>query len=405
MEEETIKKKNDLNFDDYLEFVREREILPSSVLNELKEKVSEIDIPDDLKKEIVDETIREYKRSLVEPGEPVGIVAAQSIGEPGTQMTLRTFHYAGVAELNVTLGLPRLIEIVDARRVPSTPSMTIYLKKDFAMDEEKAKEVANKIIYTTVESVADDISIALGEGAMLIYLNKAIMKSRGINPEVVVKKIRKKLKGTDVEVLESDPPVLRIMIEEVDLEKIQKLRDKISKIQVSGIEGIRRAIVQRDKITGEYIIMTEGSNLRAVLKVDGVDQTRTVTNDIHEIENVFGIEAARNAIIREAMMVLEEQGLDVDMRHVMLVADLMTVNGKLKQIGRHGISGSKESILARAAFEVTVKHLLNAALRGMKDELKGIVENVIVGQLIPVGTGSVELLMYREDGSKKSDEE
>ncbi|MHA1860551.1 MAG: DNA-directed RNA polymerase subunit A'' [Candidatus Asgardarchaeia archaeon] len=404
MEEETIKKKSDLNFDDYLEFIRERGILPSSVLNELKEKVSKIDVPDYLKKEIVDETIREYKRSLVEPGEPVGIVAAQSIGEPGTQMTLRTFHYAGVAELNVTLGLPRLIEIVDARRVPSTPSMTIYLKKDFAMDEEKAKEVANKMIYTTVESVADDISIALGEGAMLIYLNKAIMKSRGINPEAIAKKIRKKLKGTEVEVLESDPPVIRIIIEEVDLEKIQKLRDKIIKIQVSGIEGIRRAIVQRDKITGEYIIMTEGSNLKAVLKIDGVDQTRTVTNDVHEIENVFGIEAARNAIIREAMMVLEEQGLDVDMRHVMLVADLMTVNGKLKQIGRHGISGSKESILARAAFEVTVKHLLNAALRGMKDELKGIVENVIVGQLIPVGTGSVELLMYREDGSKKSDE-
>ncbi|MHA1627074.1 MAG: DNA-directed RNA polymerase subunit A'' [Candidatus Asgardarchaeia archaeon] len=404
MEEETIKKKSDLNFDDYLEFIRERGILPSSVLNELKEKVSKIDVPDYLKKEIVDETIREYKRSLVEPGEPVGIVAAQSIGEPGTQMTLRTFHYAGVAELNVTLGLPRLIEIVDARRVPSTPSMAIYLKKDFAMDEEKAKEVANKMIYTTVESVADDISIALGEGAMLICLNKAIMKSRGINPEAIAKKIRKKLKGTEVEVLESDPPVIRIIIEEVDLEKIQKLRDKIIKIQVSGIEGIRRAIVQRDKITGEYIIMTEGSNLKAVLKIDGVDQTRTVTNDVHEIENVFGIEAARNAIIREAMMVLEEQGLDVDMRHVMLVADLMTVNGKLKQIGRHGISGSKESILARAAFEVTVKHLLNAALRGMKDELKGIVENVIVGQLIPVGTGSVELLMYREDGSKKSDE-
>ncbi|MHA1506559.1 MAG: DNA-directed RNA polymerase subunit A'' [Candidatus Asgardarchaeia archaeon] len=405
MEEETIERKNDLSFNDYLELVREKEFLPPSVLDELEEKVSKIDIPDELKKEIVDETIKEYKKSLVEPGEPVGIVAAQSIGEPGTQMTLRTFHYAGVAELNVTLGLPRLIEIVDARRVPSTPSMTIYLKGDFAEDEKKAKEVANKIIYTTVESVADDISIVLGEGAMLIYLNKAIMGSRGINPETVAKKIRKKLKGTEVEVLESDPPALRIAIEEVDLEKMQKLRDKISKIQVSGIEGIRRAIVQKDKITGEYVILTEGSNLRAVLKVEGVDQTRTVTNDIHEIESVFGIEAARNAIVREAMMVLEEQGLDVDMRHVMLVADLMTVNGKLKQIGRHGISGSKESILARAAFEVTVKHLLNAALRGMKDELKGIVENVIVGQLIPVGTGSVELLMYREDENKKSDDE
>jgi len=133
--------------------------------------------------------------------------------------------------------------------------------------------------------------------------------------------------------------------------------------------------------------------LPKVLDIEGIDPTRTVTNHIHEIAKTLGIEAARNVIINEAKGVLEEQGLDVDIRHVMLVADIMTATGEVRQIGRHGISGEKSSVLARAAFEITVPNLVEASIKGESDPLKGVTENVIVGQSIPIGTGLVDLYM------------
>jgi DNA-directed RNA polymerase subunit A" len=141
-----------------------------------------------------------------------------------------------------------------------------------------------------------------------------------------------------------------------------------------------------------YVLYTEGSELKRVLKIDGVDFRRTTTNNIAEIAEVLGIEAARNAIIEEMMTTLEEQGLDVDARHITLIADAMTMDGEVKQIGRHGIAGEKASVLSRAAFEVTVDNLLEAAIYGEKDELRGVTENVIVGQPIKLGTGAIELV-------------
>ena len=157
--------------------------------------------------------------------------------------------------------------------------------------------------------------------------------------------------------------------------------------------GIERVVIKKEKDTNEYVLYSEGTNLPEVLRIPGVDVSRTSSNHIHEVAQTLGVEAARNAIIEEASKVLDEQGLDVDIRHIMLVADLMTVSGEIRQIGRHGISGEKESVLARAAFEVTVKHLIEAAVKGEEDNLRGITENVIVGQLIPVGTGAIDLLM------------
>ncbi len=141
----------------------------------------------------------------------------------------------------------------------------------------------------------------------------------------------------------------------------------------------------------------EGSDLERVLKVKGVDAIRTRTNNIYEVAETLGIEAARNLIIHEATETLGEQGLDVDVRHIMLVADIMTADGEVKQIGRHGIAGEKASVLSRAAFEVTTVQLLNAAVRGDVDALRGVTENVIVGQPIRLGTGDVELVAKRYD--------
>jgi DNA-directed RNA polymerase subunit A" len=172
--------------------------------------------------------------------------------------------------------------------------------------------------------------------------------------------------------------------------ELLQLAKKIHTITLKGIEGIKRVVIRKDG--EEYTLYTEGSVLKEVLHVEGVDITRTSTNNIGEIYEVFGIEAARNSIIKEASDTLREQGLTVDVRHIMLVSDIMTCDGEVKQIGRHGISGEKASVFARAAFEVTVSHLLDAGMRGDIDELNGVTENIIVGQPIKLGTGDVHLV-------------
>ncbi len=352
-----------------------------------------------LNKKAVDQTVeltlKYYKRALVEPGEAVGIVAAQSIGEPGTQMTLRTFHYAGVREQNVTLGLPRLIEIVDARRVPSTPIMTIYLDKKHRQSKEKATEVARTIIYTTIEDIAKGVFDDPKNEEVVIGLDADFMDNRGISMD--------ELKNT----LQFPGSLLRargrkIFVKPKKPEDRKKLLDKIISHHVKGISGIKRVLVAEEK--NEWVIRTDGSNLPNVLEIIGIDPMRTITNHIHEIAKTLGIEAARNSLIREALGVLEEQGLDVDIRHIMLVADIMTATGEVKQIGRHGISGAKSSVLARAAFEITVPNIVDAAIKGEADPLRGVTENVIVGQSIPIGTGLVNLYMSTLEGKQEKNE-
>ncbi len=360
--------------------------LPQKIVSELVEKILEKGLSDEEIERVVDLACAEYRGNLIEPGEPVGTVTAQSIGEPGTQMTLRTFHYAGVREFNVTLGLPRLIELVDARKIPSTPITYIYLDEEHRHDPEKAKEVARRIEFTRVENIVSSVYITAG--SIILELDPEIMSDKGVSIEQV-KSVLKKY--GDVEVVSDNPPAISVNIGIIDLMKLQKIRDRILKTKIKGIKGIKRVIIQ--KKGDEYMLLAEGVNLKAILKVKGVDPYRTYSNDIHEIEKVLGIEAARTMLIREMMGVLMEQGLDVDIRHVMLVADIMTRNGTVRQIGRHGVTGEKESVLARAAFEITVKHLLDAAAKGEVDELAGVAENIIVGQPIPVGTGKVNIFM------------
>jgi len=320
----------------------------------------------------------------MEPGEAVGIVAAQSIGEPGTQMTLRTFHYAGVREQNVTLGLPRLIEIVDARRIPSTPIMTIYLTEDHRKSREAAVKVARTIIYTTLENLAEAIYEDTVHEEIVVELDKTMMEDR----EITVEELKERLQIPNCTVRTRSNSV-RIKPKKVDT--LKRLLDKTSSFSVKGVPGIKRVLVTEER--GEWVIRTDGSNLPKVLEIPGVDTSRTTTNNVHEIAKTLGIEAARNALEYEARNVLEDQGLDVDRRHVMLVSDMMTSTGEVQQIGRHGISGKKSSVLARAAFEITVPNIVEAAVKGESDPLEGVTENVIVGQSIPIGTGLVELFM------------
>jgi len=370
-----------------------KKLLPVRVYNEFYEKVKNLPLTKEELQKIVKLLINEYLSSLIEPGEPIGTVTAQSVGEPGTQMTLRTFHYAGVRELNVTLGLPRLIELVDARKIPETPIMIIYLDEEHKYDREKALEVARRIEATKLEDVVAKVDIDLVTSTIIVELDPEMMSDKGISRDDVVKSLEK-IKAVSHNVRPDELNENTIYIEippNYDFMKIQRLRDRLLKIKLKGIKGINRVIVQRRG--NEYVLITDGTNLEPVLKVKGVDPRRVFTNSIHDVERVLGIEAARQALINEIHNVLEEQGLDVDIRHVMLIADMMTLTGTVKQIGRHGIAGEKPSVLARASFEITVKHLFDASARGEVDELKGVAENVIVGQLVPVGTNIVSLVM------------
>jgi len=338
---------------------------------------------------LVEATVAEFEKSQVDPGEAVGVVAAQSIGEPGTQMTLRVFHFAGVRERDVTLGLPRLLEIVDARKTPSTPIMTIRLDKEHRADRDKALKVAQSLTYTTVSDLTKgEYQINLEEGVVKVKIDNSIMESKGVTVEDL-KNLT--VNGASLE-LSGDELIIKPK-SAMDFSGLKKLVNKVMKLPVKGVPGIHRVQVVMEG--DEWVIQADGSNLSEVVQVPGVDPTRTLTNNIYEIYETLGIEAARSAIIKEAKDVFEGigGGLDLDIRHLMLVADVMTATGRIRQVGRHGVTGEKSSALAKAAFEITVSSIVDAALRGVEDTLKGVTENIVAGQDMKVGTGIVDIYM------------
>jgi DNA-directed RNA polymerase subunit A" len=371
---------------------------PIKLVEEIAEASERNNLTDEELHKLVLKVKEAYEREEVEPGESVGTIAAQSVGEPGTQMTMRTFHYAGVVELNVTLGLPRLIEVVDARKKISTPTMDIYFTDEFKNDEEFIRKMGNKIGKITLNDVIKNFNVNYMDNIITAEIDQDILDERRLELSEVTTEIEKTFKHVTINnnllsfetTFSNDEEKIQQGIRELRL-----LADKIRDLQISGVKGIGKVVIRHEQ--NEWVIHTEGSNIGAILKIPGVDIVKTTTNDIFEIEKVLGIEAARNAIIHELYTTMEEQGLSVDIRHIMLVADMMTSDGVVKSIGRHGISGEKSSVLARAAFEETGKHLLNASIRGETDQLTGIIENVIVGQPIPHGTGSVGINMKDTD--------
>ena len=365
--------------------------LPMKIIVDIAARIKDADLDDATCEELIKVANRMYTAHLMDQNESAGVMAAHSIGEPGTQMNMRTFHYAGVANINVTQGLPRLIEIVDARRVPSTPSMNIPLVGIAASDESVAKMVASNIEITSLLDIAD-VETDITNLKLVIRPDARKMDEKGLTIEEVVEKLNKlkavrglvDTEGFDIVV------TLDAANEEAPFKKLQSMFEAVKNAKIKGIDGITRAVIS--KKDGMYGIVTEGSNLKEVLKVEGVDADNVMTNSILEVADVLGIEAARNSIIHEAEGTLGEAGLDVDIRHIMLVADLMTNDGSVKAIGRHGVSGKKSSVLARAAFEITAAHLLHAAMVGEVDHLEGVTENIIVGQPVTLGTGAVNLI-------------
>jgi DNA-directed RNA polymerase subunit A" len=372
--------------------------LPRRLKDEVYSTLEDRDATTAQVEEIVQAVVAQYRDTRVDPLDPVGTVSAQSIGEPGTQMTMNTFHYAGVAEIDVTQGLPRLIELVDARKEPDTPMMTVHLEDEYATDRERAHEVVWNIEATKILQLGD-VSTNVADMLVRVALNEDTLMERWPtvdDPTEVAEEIAATIESKlGVETQRRDL-VIEFGPEEPSYRDLLQLVEELSEIVFKGIEEVTRVVIRKEELDDgeEFVLYTEGSAFGDVLGIEGVDASRTSCNNIHEIYRNLGVEAAREAIIEETMNTLEEQGLDdVNIRHLMLVADIMTNNGTIESIGRHGISGSKESVLARAAFEVTVNHLLDAAVHGEVDDLNGVTENVIVGKPIKLGTGDVDLRM------------
>jgi len=325
------------------------------------------------------------KDNKIAPGEAVGVVTAQSFGESSTQMVLNVFHHAGVAQMQITQGLPRLIEILDARKQPSTPLMEIHLEKEYN-NEKDAKITAEKIKEIKLKDIISEIKIDFANKKIEILLDQKALKNAHIGPDKISDKLSEKGMKVKVNVLK-----ISLNASDLDFKAIYKIKEKLKETIISGVKNIAQVVVaNRGR---DFVILTSGSNLKEVAEVKGVDKMKTRSNDIHDVGNVLGIEAARQTIVNEIKAVLESQGLDINERHLKLVADAMTSSGIVKGVTRMGIISDKASVLARATFETPDKQFVNATIQGARDELSSVIENILLNQPIPVGTGLPGLLV------------
>ncbi|MCK5624862.1 DNA-directed RNA polymerase subunit A' [Candidatus Pacearchaeota archaeon] len=321
----------------------------------------------------------------LDSGEAIGIVTAQSFGEASTQMVLRTFHMAGVAEMQVTQGLPRIIEIFDARKKPSSPKMEVYLNKEFN-NEKNAKIFAEKIKEVKLQEISSEIILDFGNKKIEIKIDDKGLKQTHAS----INKIVERLNEAGFKVKEKSNSII-LNVAEFEFREIYKLKEKLKETIISGIKDIKQVlIVKKDR---DFVVTTLGTNLKEMINMKEVNKDKLISNDFYEMADVFGIESARQLIINEISEVLKSQGLDIDIRHLKLVADAMTNSGGVKGVTRMGIIALKSSILARATFETPVKQFVNATLKGSGDKLASVIENILLNQPVPIGTGLPGLLV------------
>ena len=360
--------------------------------------------------EFLDRCVAKYRNKRIEPGSAVGAVGAQSIGEPGTQMTLKTFHFAGVASMNVTLGVPRIKEIINAAKNISTPIITCALVCD--NDVKAARLVKGRVEKTTLGEVCKHIHVVLSPGAAYLEVKLDERVIRALQLDVTPHTVRmallsaSKLKlkpnrvllagGDTVHVLPPDDGgkaaanAVGAAAHRRVLFHLQALRTSVPGVIVQGIPSVSRAVIN-DLGQGKYNLVVEGSNLQAVMGTEGVKGSHTTTNHVMEAERTLGIEAARSCIIKEITTTMGAHGMTIDARHSMLLADVMTYKGEVLGITRFGMAKMKDSVLMLASFEKTTDHLFDAALHGRTDTIDGVSECIIMGIPMPVGTGMFRL--------------
>ncbi|CAI4871097.1 AFH_G0007610.mRNA.1.CDS.1 [Saccharomyces cerevisiae] len=397
----------------------------------------------------------QFLRSVVHPGEMVGVLAAQSIGEPATQMTLNTFHFAGVASKKVTSGVPRLKEILNVAKNMKTPSLTVYLEPGHAADQEQAKLIRSAIEHTTLKSVTiaseiyydpDPRSTVIPEDEEIIQLHfslldeeaeqsfdqqspwllrleldRAAMNDKDLTMGQVGERIKQTFKN-DLFVIWSEDNDEKLIIRcrvvrpksldaETEAEEDHMLKKientMLENITLRGVENIERVVMMKydrkvPNPTGEYVkepewvLETDGVNLSEVMTVPGIDPTRIYTNSFIDIMEVLGIEAGRAALYKEVYNVIASDGSYVNYRHMALLVDVMTTQGGLTSVTRHGFNRSNTGALMRCSFEETVEILFEAGASAELDDCRGVSENVILGQMAPIGTGAFDVMIDEE---------
>ncbi|XP_043285852.1 DNA-directed RNA polymerase III subunit RPC1 [Venturia canescens] len=348
-----------------------------------------------------------YMRAKIEPGTAVGALAAQSIGEPGTQMTLKTFHFAGVASMNITQGVPRIKEIINANPKISTPIITAALEND--TDAEFARRVKGRIEKTTLGEVTeyieevylpDDCFLLIKLDVDRINLLKLEVDANSIRYSICTSKLKLNPKLVTVRgdsIITVNPSKLKHSLNYA----LTQLKELVPNVVIKGLPTVARAVIHNDDTSGStrYKVFVEGDNMREVMATPGVLGCKTTSNNTIEVFKTLGIEAARSTIMTEIKLVMENHGMSIDRRHPMLVADLMTSRGEVLGITRQGLAKMKESVLNLASFEKTADHLFDAAYYGQRDAICGVSESIIMGIPVPVGTGIFKLL-HKSDKDK-----
>jgi len=373
-------------------------------------------------------TLLKYRKASVQPGEAVGATGAQSISEPGTQMTLKTFHFAGVSSMNVTLGVPRLKEIINASKLISTPIITAKLQN--GSQETTARVVKASIEKTTLGEISEYIEeiYAPNQTYLTVKLDQKAISE--LQLDITVNSVRERiLRGVpgqtrpailrllkDKDVRTRQDRYLRVSIPEAKTKKkseaeeghvgenhlyfaMQQLKAALPKVIVCGIHTVNRAVINETDGKGtrgveadNFHLLVEGYGLLDVMGSDGIDGLFTETNHVIEIEQTLGVEAARSKISHEINYIMSAYGIGIDPRHLLLLADVMTFKGEVLGITRFGVSKMRESVLMLASFEKTTDHLFDAAVHGRVDEIVGVSECIIMGIPIPLGTGLFKLL-------------
>jgi len=374
-----------------------------------------------------DKAHAKYTKAYVEPGEAIGATGAQSISEPGTQMTLKTFHFAGVSSMNVTLGVPRLQEIINASKVISTPIITARLVKDD--NKVAARMVKAAIEKTTLGEIAEFIKEVYAPGKCYISVKLDTRAIEQLKLEIDAFTVRtsilrgpagmtkpailRALKDFQVKVKKGSKSRLRIYVPDKSEKAssssqtayfaMQSLKVALPQVIVQGIPSVNRAVINEEDKDGRpsYHLLVEGYGLAEVMGAPGVDGKNTTTNHIIEVEQTLGVEAARTQISNEIHYIMSAYGIGIDVRHLLLLSDIMTFKGEVLGITRYGVSKMRESVLMLASFEKTTDHLFDASVHARSDAIVGVSECIIMGKPIPIGTGLFKLIQKSNHPVKK----
>ena len=360
--------------------------VPEWIRRQVKNEVERVELSEAAIRGVMDRVFEAYDKIRLEPGSAIGIVSAESIGEPATQLTLRTFHTPGMPEITIVMGLPRIAELIDAVKTPKSPYVVAYLKGEYARDKKKAQEVANRILEAKLSDLIEEENIYYELMQVEYVLDVEKLREHNLTVEDVEKALSKISK---VSVERTGDKSILITIQADSMAKMRAKLIKVENTVVKGIPGAKRVVVKEEN--GENVIHIEGAVLKQVLELEEIDTTRTYSSNVHEVIALFGIEAGRNLLVEELSKVLSNQGIVVDRRHLELLADIMTRRGELLQVGRLGVVKYEKGVLANASYELTVQNIVKAAVSGKRDKIGGVLESIIVGRAPEVGEAIVKV--------------